>query len=104
MTEMATQVLKECPLSVARKAKKISSLIHFKSILLPAKRNHTSLFEKMKLLLRALVNYPMLTVEFLLTLPFYYRRIPRPFVMIYTFDRMIRRHTLFICSKFIRYL
>jgi len=104
MSEMAMQVLKECPPSVARKAKKISSLIHFKSILLPAKRNPTSIFEKGRITLSAFLRYPVLTTEFLLTLLLYYWKIPRAFVMIYTFDRMIRRHTLFICSRFIRYL
>ncbi len=93
MAQMAQEVLRDAPPAIAAAGRKVGRLALFKGILLPAKRYKNSLGEKFVLMCRALVRTPLFTLEFLLTMPFYLRKIPRRFLFLYTYDQMILRHT-----------
>ena len=101
MYQMAQVILQEgIPEEIAAKARKIARLAAFKGILLPAKVHKHSLYKKLPLLFRAFWNMPFLTLEFVFTLSYYWCYIPRSFVFIYTYDKMIYRHTKhFYCDK-----
>ena len=73
-----------------------------KAVTAAAKNRKSSFADKLCIVAKAFVKFPLLTIEFLATLPFCCLTIPRPFVMIYTYDRMIRRHTASLCTKYIR--
>jgi len=93
MKQMAEKVLHETPAEIAAVGRRINRLALFKGLLLPAKKNKYSFAQKLSLLGRAFLHTPLLTLEFLFTLPAYQWRIPRNFIFIYTYDKMIYRHT-----------
>jgi len=93
LEQMTRKVLSEAPPEIAAPGEKIARLAHFKGFLLPAKKNSHSLIQKIGMLGRAFLHTPGLTLEFLFTLPGYLGRVPLDFVFVYTYDRMIFRHT-----------
>ena len=92
MTQMAKLTLKEVPLNLLPSCERTMRLISFKEILLPAKRNKISLFRKIHLLSRVLKKYPLLTIEFLFNISRFCWSIPRKFLLIYSYDKMIVHH------------
>lgn len=92
MSQMANLTLNEIPQELLQTCKKIIPLISFKEVLLPAKRNKTSLLKKIFLLSRAFKKYPLFTIEFLLNAFRFCWYIPRNFLLIYSYDKMIIHH------------
>lgn len=92
MSQMAELVCKECHPLLAKSAGEIKKIISFKETLLPAKRD-SALKTRLRIIARSLVKHPLYTMEFVFNAIRYSRSVPRHFLLIYAYDKMVLRRT-----------